>query len=452
MWFSGVVRTISTNGRGRASVDHTDEPSSRHCEPVDQKVPIPESGEAQKGKLGLAARTLLNGPAFVNTRCIQPIGLIRASILLPIVTYLDGIGAPVAKLLARSGLPEWVLTDPETLIPASGAPRLLTEAARTQGIADIGVRAGAATSIETLGTFGRLIRRARTLDEAVRATVTYHSTFSSNGRMWLAHRGERVELCQAFGNHFDEDWQQASHYILMLMLGIIRLGAGPTWTPDEVRLQTGECAALRDVPALSTAHFEFGQAETAIVFPRMLLARQLRSSGDLQIAEGLDSWKATAPTRDLFGSIVQVVETLSWERYPEVGATADFLGISVRTLQRYLSSAGSSHERVVDWARFKTAASLLERTDTRILDIALDLGYSDHAHFTRAFRRWAGCSPREFRRGRVEPDRAGKPLGMAMWADLSARDVATPFEGQSERSALTLKPVPIAKDRTMGHR
>jgi AraC-like DNA-binding protein len=365
---------------------------------------------------------------------MQPIGLTRASILHPIVTYLDGIGAPVAKLLARSGIPGWVLADPETLIPTSGTPRLLTEAARMQGIADVGVRVGEATNIETLGTFGRLICRARTLEDAVRATVTHHPTFSSNGSVWLADRGEQVELCQAFNNHFDENWQQASHYALMLMLCIIRLGAGPTWRPERVRLQTGECAALRDVPALSTAHLEFGQPETAIAFPRTLLARELRSSGDLRIADGLDSWKATAPTSDFFGSIVQVVETLSWERYPEVGATADFLGISVRTLQRYLSSVGSSHERVVDWARFKTAASLLESTNTRILDIALDLGYSDHAHFTRAFRRWADCSPREFRRRRVEP----------MCATLPVRDVAF-FGGQSERAARTLKPIP--KDR-----
>jgi AraC-like DNA-binding protein len=349
---------------------------------------------------------------------MHPIGLTRASILVPIVTYLDGVGAPVAKILARSGLPEWVLSDPETLIPTSGAPRLLTEAARSQGIADVGVQAGEAASIEALGTFGRLIRGARTLEEAVKATVDHHPAFSSNGRMWLAHRGEQVELCQAFVNHFDEDWQQASHYILMLMLAIVRLGAGSTWKPDEVRLQTGESAALRDVPALSTARLEFGQSETAIVFPRTLLARELRPSGDLQIADGVDRWRATAPSHDFVGSVVQAVETLSWEGYPEIDATADFLGVSVRTLQRHLALAGGSHEKVVAWARFKTAASLLESTDARILDIALDLGYSDHAHFTRAFRRWTGCSPREFRRQRGAADAVGTQLGMAMWADL----------------------------------
>jgi AraC-like DNA-binding protein len=49
-------------------------------------------------------------------------------------------------------------------------------------------------------------------------------------------------------------------------------------------------------------------------------------------------------------------------------------------------------------ARFATAASLLEETDTKILDIALDLGYSDHATSRGRFRRWAGCSPQQFRR------------------------------------------------------
>jgi AraC-like DNA-binding protein len=333
---------------------------------------------------------------------MQPIALTRASILMPIVNYLEYVAAPVDTLLARCGLPRWVITDPEMLIPTSGAPRLLAEAARTQGIANVGAKAGQMASIESLGVFGRLIRGARTLGAAVRTTVEHHPKFSSNGRMWLVDRGEQMELCQAF-HRFDEDWTQMSHYILMLMLNVLRLGAGPTWRPSAVQLQTAESAALRDVDAFSTAHVQFGQPSTAIVFPRALLANPVRSPRDLEGQEDLDAWSETAPLDDFVGSMLQVVETLSWRSYPDVRTTAGALGMSVRTMQRRLAAAGCTHEDLIDRLRFITAASLLEETDTKILDIALDLGYSDHAHFTRAFHRWTGCSPQEFRRARSTP-------------------------------------------------
>ncbi|MCB9915610.1 MAG: helix-turn-helix domain-containing protein [Planctomycetes bacterium] len=45
----------------------------------------------------------------------------------------------------------------------------------------------------------------------------------------------------------------------------------------------------------------------------------------------------------------------------------------------------------------RRAANWLRQTDRPILDIALDLGYTDPSNFTRAFRRETGVSPRAFR-------------------------------------------------------
>jgi AraC-like DNA-binding protein len=104
------------------------------------------------------------------------------------------------------------------------------------------------------------------------------------------------------------------------------------------------------------------------------------------------------------------VETLSCgEEYPSIRQTADFVGMSVRTLQRGLAAAGVSHEVLVAQTRFATAAAVLEQTNAKILDLALDLGYSDHANFTRAFRRWAGCSPQEYRVRHARRPRVDKP-------------------------------------------
>jgi AraC-like DNA-binding protein len=112
----------------------------------------------------------------------------------------------------------------------------------------------------------------------------------------------------------------------------------------------------------------------------------------------VNAWNSPSAAPDFVVSVRQAIETLSCgEDYPAVRQTAAFVGISVRTLQRRLAQAGASHHRLVAQTRFATAAAVLEQTDAKILELALDLGYSDHANFTRAFRRWAGCAPREYR-------------------------------------------------------
>jgi AraC-like DNA-binding protein len=53
---------------------------------------------------------------------------------------------------------------------------------------------------------------------------------------------------------------------------------------------------------------------------------------------------------------------------------------------------------VVDEARFQAASRLLRDPAVRIIDVSVELGYTDSANFTRAFRRWAGLPPLAFRR------------------------------------------------------
>ena len=52
---------------------------------------------------------------------------------------------------------------------------------------------------------------------------------------------------------------------------------------------------------------------------------------------------------------------------------------------------------LVETARYEVASKLLRDTDSKIIDIAFSSGYADPAHFTRAFRRISGITPRQFR-------------------------------------------------------
>ncbi|WP_373417872.1 helix-turn-helix transcriptional regulator [Vibrio parahaemolyticus] len=47
--------------------------------------------------------------------------------------------------------------------------------------------------------------------------------------------------------------------------------------------------------------------------------------------------------------------------------------------------------------RIKHAKKLLSTTSMRVIDIAIECGFSSHAHFTDRFRRYINCSPKQFR-------------------------------------------------------
>jgi len=83
---------------------------------------------------------------------------------------------------------------------------------------------------------------------------------------------------------------------------------------------------------------------------------------------------------------------------PSLCAVASELNLSVRTLQRRLSAAGWTYNDLVDDVRFAMARQRMAVPDAPLKAVAAELGFSEHASFTRAFRRWIGVTPREYRR------------------------------------------------------
>ncbi len=340
---------------------------------------------------------------------MNPLPLIRVAGLRPFAAFLQRIGAPVQRLMASAGLPLRVLDDAEALIPARRAFRFMEDAARAEGIEDLGLLVGRATPLDGLGVFGRLVRQSLTLRDALDTMLRALPAFTSGERYWLARRGEELCLCHTFVDGLGVGCGQADQFALMLALGVLRLAAGSCWQPAYAELETPSPGRLPSVECLAGTRIAFAQPATAVAFPRALLLRPLPlAAAEVGVrVHDLQAWMASGPAHDLPGSVQQVVETLSWAGYPSIPATAHVVGMSVRSLQRRLADAGISYEGLVARARFAAAVDLLEETNAKILDIAFDLGYADHAHFSRAFRRWTGTSPREFRRrSRRLPDGA----------------------------------------------
>jgi AraC-like DNA-binding protein len=90
-----------------------------------------------------------------------------------------------------------------------------------------------------------------------------------------------------------------------------------------------------------------------------------------------------------------VKQSLPFQR-PTIESVAAQQNVSVRTLQRRLRDWGFSFEELLDDVRRSKTIELISSGDNTMTEIAFLVGYSDTAHFSRAFKRWMGRSPREY--------------------------------------------------------
>jgi AraC-like DNA-binding protein len=100
----------------------------------------------------------------------------------------------------------------------------------------------------------------------------------------------------------------------------------------------------------------------------------------------------------------RVLDLLVWRRPPRdmtMQAVARELHVSVRTLRRQLTAEGKTYAELLTEALTLIAKSSLLDERRTILETALELGFADNTTFHRAFKRWTGLTPAEYRRQQV---------------------------------------------------
>jgi AraC-like DNA-binding protein len=83
---------------------------------------------------------------------------------------------------------------------------------------------------------------------------------------------------------------------------------------------------------------------------------------------------------------------------PDFEGLSDELNMAPATMRRRLHEEGESYQSIKDQLRRDLAISYLSHSSRSVMDIALELGFSERSAFHRAFRKWTGASPGEFRR------------------------------------------------------
>ncbi len=323
------------------------------------------------------------------------IPLVRASALSVVTRVLEDVGAPVERLLGRVKLSPRILEQKEAAIPFATAAQFVELAARSQGIEDLGLLAARDSDVRAFGTFGRLILGAFTLHDALETAYRWWGHFNSGVRAGLTRHGDEVQLYHSYVDGTPSTWGHFSACMLVQHLKVIAFAAGPAWRPQKISVAMPNLPGGRQVPLLANADITFSQRETRITLSAALLQRPIPR---MDLGKGAGNWDQLPMADDFAGAVHHVVTTLLPDGYPDVNLVAEMMCMSSRTLQRRLQEEGMTFGRVVARARFEAARRMLADPGRKVIDVAFDVGYSDPAHFTRAFQRWTGVAPRTYRR------------------------------------------------------
>jgi AraC-like DNA-binding protein len=309
---------------------------------------------------------------------------------------MDRQGGSITRVFRNVDLPLAILDQPELVVPLREQFRLLESAARETGDPYFGARLGQVVKGRDLSAFGAWVCSAETLEGAVRrAHAGLNVMLQTSTVLGFSRRAEKVRWSIDFVEP-ETDGRHHNEFLgVSYMIDMIREYAGAKWHPDVIMTvlpRGSSTSALEDIFGTNISH---GHRVPAIEFDASLLDWPLYQGISSQVDADGDDEPPVPEQSDMLATIASVTELALHEGYPRIDWVASKLDTTSRTLQRRLNAHGTTFNRLVEDVLFRRAKELLQ-TATPITDIALRLGYSDLAHFTRAFRRWAGMAPRTY--------------------------------------------------------
>jgi AraC-like DNA-binding protein len=315
---------------------------------------------------------------------------------------------PFARLLrSYPSVPPEVIApldamDPDERLPITAVHELLEGAIALTGDIDIGLKAAREVRLGEYGAVEYAARSAPVWSEATGVVARYLRLLNDALEFSLREDGEHalISLSSNVGlPRAAADFQSGAFFISGRYLWPPNFS--PTfqvWFTHPEPAHTDEYAKTFEGGSL-----HFGKPWSGFVFPREYLAlpvpsadaqlhNLMRKHADSMLAELPRAQSLTERVRDL------LAKELSGGS-PTAKQIARKVAMSERSLARYLHEEGTTFSALLEDLRRRMALRYVRHSELSFSEITFLLGFSQAAAFYRAFRRWTGQTPREYRRG-----------------------------------------------------
>jgi AraC-like DNA-binding protein len=190
-------------------------------------------------------------------------------------------------------------------------------------------------------------------------------------------------------------------YTMMGSLRTLRMAAGADFRLVEAHLRCAPPADAADVERAYGCPVRFRQRDDRVLFPRHVLDARSGMSNPLVAAELeklLEALSATSPQAAFRARAEAATRALvAAGQRPTAPVIARRMHVSARTLQRRLEEEQTTFNAIRDAVLRDITIAQLRSPRLSIKEIASSVGFTDVATFSKAFKRWTGRSPSDFR-------------------------------------------------------
>lgn len=325
--------------------------------------------------------------------------------------YAARYGLPIESLLVQAGIAQESLNDPNGRIPFAAFSHLCDITSTVLAEPYLGIKVGQGIRPGHLGSHGVALMSCSTGAELVQQSARYSAlTINAAYNVIERHGDEYVRYWRSSLPNGAELGRIQDELHQVTWIALARWFANrDDIVPNWVSFKHAKPRDIRDYEAFFRCPLHFAAKETAIGFSTAYLdlplphadAQLRRIMDDLcaqllkQLGNALEpSWLAIARKT--------VIESFK-QGVPELEAVAQATGLSDTQLKEQLSQRGLSFRSFIDDLRQALALGYTRDPSLGLVDIAYLLGFSEQSAFQRAFKRWTGTTPGNYRRIHITP-------------------------------------------------
>jgi AraC-like DNA-binding protein len=316
-------------------------------------------------------------------------------------------GADAQDILRRSGLGTDPL-EPSAPIPLFGLCSAMDDAVRRTHNDNFGLWFGHQFAPQSLGLLGYLATSSPTLGQALRNMVEYFPVYQQSSLLRLCEAQGICRLEYRLQDTRIASRRQDAELSLTQFCNVMRLALGPSWAALEVHFEHPRPSDWHAHREAFGAEVRFAMQYNAILFRATELGKPMPYSDSQLLAIIKQSMQQLRPTTQIAPSLVarvreQILGVLP-DGEPRLDDIAERLSVPAWTLQRRLKEENECFKQLIESIRRELAHTYLQEERLSISELSFRLGYTEVSTFSRAFMRWHGVSPtqwRELQRGQT---------------------------------------------------